>query len=734
VPHSVDELNRIANPRLAEGRSTPRGWRWTERGAGHSWRRHAGDNGDAPVMTVRSDRTGGYAGWARRVRCKPGDYYRVEMVVSGRCRPAAEGAGLVLALQPFRDERPCGHGHELLAPPELPEPAILRAYFHAPEGCRWAELRVGLRNAGGEVCIHEVLMLPILDPEAKSHVHAAPPHRYGCPPPRRVRSVCVCTAAAQPRPIATLLAGALGRRAVSSVAPSALRGGSVDTDAVFFPDPTPPAAVSTMPRLLELAERHLVVLSLPAFARLRGRTADTRTVIQPDDPIHAKVHFATFATHGLAIADVFPWAWRGADRRTFVQRHLRRGADLRAFCKEHGFEILLESVCETDATSGHPVCLYKETTGGGIFVLDVEPAESVATNFDEPDLAMYLLRNILGVDQNALGQYVTAARSAKAFRDEILELRQRYPAAVVTGEDHPDKPRRDQLVQVGCAEQGLGLPLVPRPLILIRTGLRGDDTDGVYGAMFWLKSLVRPEPFACPFAEELVSRFRFAWVPLLADWHAGQGWRRPREVGTFDHDWDFEPGTLAAVIDLTSTPLNRIRVVVSDKQARRRYAGALPELARACLDGRYYCRSVAPGRPVGDRAAMTWRRQRPALEVAPDREALFDTDLHQRAAAAGAVSVRLELPGPADDLTTSSIRRTDWAASLLEHIVGLQYGWLVMNRFARPLRVTPPREGLAPEGRILSMEGSRVVCVTKRLAGNGRITVPAGAALCIPRA
>ena len=67
---------------------------------------------------------------------------------------------------------------------------------------------------------------------------------------------------------------------------------------------------------------------------------------------------------------------------------------------------------------------------------------------------------------------------------------------------------------------------MPRPVILVRTGLRGGDVESVYGALIWFKQLVRTAPFTCPYAEELAAQFRLAWVPLVAQWESAYGWRR----------------------------------------------------------------------------------------------------------------------------------------------------------------------------------------------------------------
>ncbi|MCP4250420.1 MAG: hypothetical protein GY778_25535 [bacterium] len=731
---AVDELNLIKNPRLSQGRTSPRGWRWLGNGQAVGWSRDTAGRDDEPTMVVHTDVSDGKAGWSRRVPCKANEHYRVEIVVSGSWQAAAgdEGAGFVLSVRPVVEGTPQDGAVELTAPPRMDGPTILRGYYQVPPKVRSVELRLGLLRAQGRILIHEVLMAQILEPEAKSHVLAAvpPPHAY--PPPRPVKSICIC-AADEDRPIATLLRQRLGAGTVHNRAPAALNTKECPADAILLPDEAPPRSIRSLAALHRLADNRLVIVSLPAFARLAGKDLTVRTVAQGDDPIHAKVREAGFITRGFAIADVLPWAWRGADRRKFVQRHLRKGRALKSLCERHNYEVVLDSVCCTDATTGHPVGLFKPTEAGGVVVLDVEAAEAVATNFDEPDLALYLVSNALGLDQNVMGQYVSPARDEREFRCEVAELGQRYPALVVHGCSDPDMPRRDQCVELGGRAEGFGLPLVPRPLIMIRTGLRGDDLDGVYGTMLWLRGLVRPAPFVCPYATALIARYRLAWLPLGAEWHAGRGWSRPRDTTAFEADVDFEPGSTAAVIDVTSTTQRLVRVAVSDDAVRERMARHLPVLLDALIGQRFFYRSVGPGEQHANRAAMQWQTERLDVKVTAPRAGQFASDLHVRAADAGAALIGLEFPGPTADLSTGSIWRTSLAASTLEQIVGLLYGWIIMNRQETPLTFTPPE---APAGATLPvtrMQGIEAITKQKPLGAGGQITLQPGEAAWLLR-
>ncbi len=764
-----DELNLVKNPRLSEGLRAPRGWRWMGDPGAVAWSREPSANGQGPVMTLRARQSDAGGGWARRVRCKPNAHYRVEVVVSGSATRASsdgDSSGFLLSIQPLRDGKPVDRACELPAPPTLDQPTRLRAYYRAPDDVRSLEVRVGLEpipmgvgqafqpvtdrlesrshtayqdgllaQTGGTVRIHEVMLFEILEPEAQSHVLACPPPPYAYPVPVRVQTICVCSGAGDPRgngsrPIRGLLAQRFGPRKVHGARPDGCSAGDLEADAVIFPDALPRWA-SNLSALEKLASGHVVVVSLPEFARLAGDAVAVRTIRQADDPIHAKVAQGNFLTRGFCIGDVFPYAWRDGDARVFVQRHFRRTLAFKEYCRRHGFDTILLSVCNIDAATDCPMSLYKPTGGGGIVVLDIEPAEDTPTNFDEPDLAFYLLGNALGAEQNTLGQYVCPARTERELRDEVAEFGQRYDGLVVRGCDHPDKPRRDQLVEVGGVVETFGLPIVRRPLVLIRTGLRGDDADGVYGTMLWLKNLVRPEPHVCPYGAELVSRFRLGWIPLCAEWHEAQGWRRPPDDAQLSMDADFEPETLAAVIDVTSTPRQEVRVVVNNEQARSRWGQHLPELARRLIHNRFYYRAVPASCPVADRSAADWRLQALEPVVVADDTGVFDTEFHRRAGAAGATLVRLEFPGPLADLTAGSIWRTDLVAQTLEHVVGLLYGWIAMNRRDRAVRIAAPAVSPAAEVRQFSAPASDPVSVRRSLTPGKLVSIPCAAALCV---
>ncbi len=174
-----------------------------------------------------------------------------------------------------------------------------------------------------------------------------------------------------------------------------------------------------------------------------------------------------------------------------------------------------------------------------------------------------------------------------------------------------------------------------------------------------------------------------------------------------------------------------MRVVVADETVRRRWAELLPGLARRFCHGRFFYRCVPPGKPVHHRSGMHWRMQELEPLVVRDQGA-FDSDLHRNAAAAGATLIRLEFPGPTADLTTSSIWRTDLVATTLEHVIGLQYGWLAMNRRTQPVWVTPPKLGPGTEARVWKIRDGQPVATPQIIQPGSQVWLQTATALCIP--
>jgi hypothetical protein len=69
------------------------------------------------------------------------------------------------------------------------------------------------------------------------------------------------------------------------------------------------------------------------------------------------------------------------------------------------------------------------------------------------------------------------------------------------------------------------------------------------------------------------------------------------------------------------------------------------------------------------------------VEIVVDAAA-FKSDAHHDVLAGGGQVVRIEVPGCDADFTAHSIQRTDLAATLLEQVIGLQYGLIAVNRCA----------------------------------------------------
>lgn len=662
-------VNVIRNADFRHGVGTPSAWAWSARGRSVRWER------DLPAMVLRSAATSGSGFWSQEVHVVPGKYYRVEADVTCDLAPADPQSGTVLRLRLPEDEV-----WETPALVQCTTPTTIRTYFKCPAGVRSVTLQVGVNAARGWASIHGVRFIKIIEPDEVSHPLSIPPPPLTCPPPRVAQRVCVCSESAADRPLTALLRLALGDHAVRVVAPDSLRAGSVEEDALLLPDAAPPASLRTLKSLLDTARDRYVIISTSAFARLAGKELSLRRIEQPDDPIHAKVTYACYATRGFALDDVFAYAWAGKTPGSFVQNQFRKTNGFKAFCERHGFVTMLYSMCDQDATSDQPICLYRPSVCGGLFVLDLDPVEARATTANEPALAMHLLLGILGRTQPGLGQYMVPFETGRALRRDLREMTPRFPSFVIQEEDAPEEDILTQLVTIGREDDAYGLPLRPKPLIVVRTCLHSGDVDGVYGAWLWFKQLVRMAPHECPYAADLCRRFRFAWLPTVAMWERKLGWRRSAESPLMPLELELDESRLGAVIDLTSAPVNRVRVVLPPRDALLdHYARWAPMLHAAFPSGGGLSLRPPAGNGFGDRDAYAWSSVPPPVEVDADA-AVLDDEFLAASAGAGASVVRVELPGSDYDFTARSIERTDLAATLLEQAIGLQLGLLAVNR------------------------------------------------------
>ncbi len=734
-----DALNLVSNSRFTEGQRRPQDWRWIAEEACCTWQRVPAGNGAPAGMQItvngaspRSRRSDGvrYV-WSQRVRAAGKQFYRVEALFTlGDSPDGAAGprAGIVLSVQPLKGHAPIGE--RLETPPALAENGTLRAFFRTPPSANGIDLRVGVRGTSSAVVLQEVLVLPVLELEFCSHPAAVPAPSYASPPPRTVKTIGLCGEVDEDRPLVRALRARFGRSAVRVLDADALRFGRsrsaprTGCDAILIQG-TPPPALRSMAVLQTLARDHLVVIGLAGLARVARGAVEVRTVRQKDDLLCATVHEANFITRGFALRDCFPFAWRGlngADPRVFVHNQVRPTKAFAAFCSRHGFAVLLRSETDADASSDRPLSLFAGTPGGGLLVLDLEPIDTAPSTLNEPNITLHLLLNALGADSAALGQYAVPAWTHREFWEQLLDVEQRFDSYGAAFEDlaAPYRPDMRPRLHVGRPTKTLGLPVVERPVILIRTGLSGSDTDGVYGTLNWIKALLRPVPYACPYAAAFVSRFRLAWQIVCADWPRDVGWLRP-EAGPARCE-RLNPDRAAMVIDITNSDTQTLRVAMPEASSlRARAALGLPALWNAAFAGRYFGWFPAAGRPLADQRHYAWQYDRLLPEVVAE-DAPFDTPFHRSTAAAGAELVRLETPNSPADFECNSILRTDRVATLVELLVGLHGGLLLTNRHVSDLTLR------LPEGLVSSRDSLHILRATPDPARTDSRSVPAGTA------
>jgi hypothetical protein len=750
-----EDLNVVKNPDFLAGKTKPRGWTWGASSESASWRREEREGSGAPVMIVEADGPAA-AGWSQVVTVKPGEHYRIEATLAGALHPGSpeltsgEDPGAVdpvadegdafdpdeeigsfgLAVTPMVDGKPADEACFTPVVRQATEPFALRTIYQVPEGVRRLKLEVGIQSGAGWLHIYQVRVIEVLEPDETSHPLAIPtPVWRETLPVASPNGLLVCSETAAERRLTQLLRQAWGEDNVSTCLPGQLKPTQLEDQAVLLTDAVAPSAVRSLKALYRLAADRIVIMSLPAFAKLAGAPVKLRRIEQADDPICAKVMYGCPETQGLAMVDVFAYAWPGREVGSFAHHQFRKTPAFGQFCKREGFDVLLTSMCDQDSTSDQPICLRRLTAGGGgaLYVLDVEPVEVQPSSFLEPTLAMHLLLSVLGRHQAVAGQYTSPAPRSGIFREQIREMAVRFPGVVVHDADVPSDQVEEQMVQIGGEDHTFGLPVRRRPVILIRSGLTAGDAASVYGSWLWFKQLVRMSPHECPYAPELLSQFRLLWLPCVAPWEARMGWQASGRSAAAETALDVDDGELAALIDVVSTPGAQPRLLLPQEDgAYARYGQWLPALHDAFGGSPYFGLGWPARADFTNRDELAWHEAAFAPEVAVDPQLAIaasgrsvkpassdDEDagevadagvavdaVVQEAAQAGAEIVRLELPGGDAEFVAHSIARTHVAMTLLEHVVGLQYGLLAVNRSRHAATLdgfaaVGPGEGLA---------------------------------------
>jgi len=701
-------VNKIKNADFSRGVKTPTSWTWTGTPKGASWERTKATKTANASMQLDCTRPGGRALWSQTVVCKPEEFYRIDAVVTANATVTDVRGGVVVVIEALED----GEVVDVRSTPGIHQaetPETVRAFYLVPENVRRLRISIGLVDAFGKADLHTMRFIEMIEPDELSHPLAVPPPPHEVPAPLVAKSVCVCSVTAADRRVSRLLGQALGERTVSGIAPAAFKPTTASSDAILFPDDVLPRSIRSVKALAKLAESRIVVVSLPAFCAVAGEDVSFRRVEQADDPINGKIMWGCYASRGFALHDVFPYAWDGKAEASYAHHQFRGGKKFKEFCKKQKFEVFLDAMCDKDSTSDQPMALYRETEGGALFVLDIDPVEAIGTTMNEPALAMHLLLSVLGHSQHNLGQFASPTYKEQYLRDSIREMAVRIESIHVLDEDLPSDQITEQLVLVGSEDQSFGLPLEPKPVILVRSGLQSGDAESIHGAWTWFKQLVRPAPFPCPYAEAIASAFRFAWVPSAAPLEQRAGLLRTNRDPIAELAIDTDDGELAMMIDLVSRSCNRIRVCFAEHSDEfERYATQLPQLFSAFRPGNFFLPTVGPGGDFGDRAAYEWRHVQTPVEVVVD-PAAFDAPEYASMRDANVNVVRIEVPGCDADFAACSIHRTDIAATTLEHVIGLQYGLIGVNRTDAPIRF----DGFAPiapgEAIIARADGSAIL-------------------------
>jgi len=674
----MGELNIIKNADFEQGQREPKRWTWRVDAGRASWAfdQGRGGNGDRAIRVESADKNTS-AAWVQRVRCKGDQYYRIEAVVRCELDGGGNGDGLRMTVRSVGRETPIDEPARRSGWRRTGDWDVWRDIYKTPEDAKQLDVEVRLEGVAGTAWIDEVRAIPIEEPELCSHVLGVPPPPYGYPAPRQVKTAAVVMPDHGRERLVNVVAGRLGQRNVKAVGPKDFDATS-KMDAVILQGDDWGQSVPNLQQLLYRATSQMVIVSLGLLAKIVNRQQknllDVKRNTQDDDPIHAKVMYANFITRGFALEDVIPLRWE--DGEDYYQRYIRRSRDFKAFCKKHGFLTVLTSEGDTDAKSEHPAVLYRETSqaepGGGLVVMDLDALFGSYVSTDSANVTATILFNILGQTQTSIGQFVAPETKLDELKEIVKDAADRFPEMRLRegkGESEP-KWRFD----LGQSGESYGLAR-HRPTMLVRTGMQGDDIEGVYGALIWLKGLCRPEPYGCRYLKTLDSRHSIRWIPLVRPelWaeHVSPADLLP-DASPFDENVDM-------VLDVTRADNESIQLIVPNEANYGHFQTILPKLYETMGQGRFLYYSPAPSAKRGERHTMDWRLNALTLEVVVDPNA-FRGPFDRAALNANTRILRLRLPDGADFTSGTSLRLTELAASMIEWIIGLHLGLVVVNR------------------------------------------------------
>ncbi|UCG33231.1 MAG: hypothetical protein JSU68_01090 [Phycisphaerales bacterium] len=721
-------MNRIRNGNFAAGRKTPTSWQWEVLAGSPIWRLASeSSNGDGRRLVVETASEEEAGQWSQSFRCRSKHDYRIEIRGACRAKGGADDGGLsVLIRCTGRDGKPVGP-LRCYGPWRSSKLTWWRVHLRTPVGSTRLEMSIRVRRVQGTAELEQVRAIPMDYVCLEPHPISVPPWPFRYARPRAAGSVFVVDESERAERLTAILRARFGRGKVQAVPPGKLERGGGTADAIVVSNVGVLPKSWTWRMVRRWAERRVVVLSLPAFAQLVNRKLPdcvrVRRHEQEDDTLGAQVRYANFITNGFSLLDIFEFAEFDESDGVFRQRQLVRTSPLRQFMRAQGIETILIADTNMEHSSGRPICLYKETPGGALVVMDVDPLLSAAACDNQPNTAAQLLMNVLCAATVSVGQLADPGLRETALIEQIRSMARQIPDVCLswTGLEKRGGEAGDAQPVLTVGHGHAAVPEFQMPAVLVRTGLDASGRFGVEGANVWLKTLVRPEPCKAWYAPALLRRRQFVWLPF------GRAVSREGLASVLN------PKLVRLVVDVRPAEWNELRVIVPQRNdAYARYFEVLPVLDKQLRLGRMFGRLPAAGQAMGDADHYAWRSDEAPLVVRADAEAFEDETLALRE---GTRRVRVEVPATSPPSAANSIVETDRLALLLEWIAGSEIGAVAVNRDPEPKDIAVPVPGGACEATIIEADGeARALDAEEvsRLASDGMGLAP-GATLVVER-
>jgi len=741
--------NLLSNPSLDEGAESPAAWEWVVISGRPVWVFDFEEKfGGVRSVKVLQDVGKVHGEFSQTVPCRPSARYRLR----ARVRTAVEGtgdeSGANLSLRSLKGGIEI---HRLGLRPFFVGRAdwtLWTTDYVTPDGADALAVSFDMRNSSGVAWFDALELFEAPEPLASSVDPPEIPASVAAFP--RARSVRILFDE-EPRFFVNEVLAPLVGRGFLAKGPAVASASQIAEDAVIFWDAKSASDVG-FDGIARLAKGKVVILAPEALEGAVGRGGIKAVKIE--DALVApcaRIEKESFLTAGLRKGDVIPWWSDPADTGRFYQTQI---AAEPSFLVGLGFEVVAASRCADAAADGRPVVLCRPAeSGGGIFVMDLEPLNSRPRYTADANLVCLILSNALGRRQISLGAYVVPAFDYDRFSKSLRALAEKHPGLDLSEEGRTAEDRPIYSVSVGPADA---------PVFFVDAGIHPYEWAPCFGSILYAARIADEYARGLPWARALLKSLRLKCLPVYAPdgWEsAARGVRGVNLNRNFPLYWDeykgadkgpaplSEPETrtvarilqrdnVIAGVSWHETSANTNWVGMPGFTGRyARYARAVPAMFRQFIDGSHFYWQASTWTQVTDPRNFQYHYM-DSYPYLRDYSASREPYEVHYGHSLGIDSFLVEQYGNSEMYYSATPQRTDMTGRILEMLFGLEVGLVCRNHGSNAVEASIPlvANGAAGDAVIYSNDGAVLERRALRQDGDVRVvegTLPPGACLVV---